>query len=131
MRREPVVRYGGTKQVLAQTLPSRAVVRVDRRRRVEVEATMQSPSSRLTVGTASSLPSPSRASVLPTFFDTTPASLSSSAPLGAGSGLKTAPGVYTPSRNSECRCVLSSSARVLDRCYSDAARPLGKYCQLS
>ena len=81
-RREPVVRYGGTKQVLAQTLPSRAVVRVDRRRRVEVEATMQSPSSRLTVGTASSLPSPSRASVLPTFFDTTPASLSSSAPLG-------------------------------------------------
>ena len=34
--------------MLAQTLPSRAVVRADRRPRVEVEATMLSPSSRLT-----------------------------------------------------------------------------------
>ena len=35
-RGEPVVRYGGTKQVLAQTLPRRGVVRADRRPRVEV-----------------------------------------------------------------------------------------------
>ena len=48
MRREPVVRYGGTKQVLAQTLPRRGVVRADRCPRVEVEATMLSPSYRLT-----------------------------------------------------------------------------------